>query len=346
MAAELERTLLEHRLIIVTGKGGTGKTTIAACLGLAAASQGMRAVLAEVGHAEHLPKLFSDGGEVVGYEGRELLPGLTVMRIDPFEALTDYLGLQLGVRAPVRAVFKSRAFRQFLQATPGWRELIMLGRVWHLEQMKNDAGAPLYDTLIVDAPATGHGLTFLDVPHVVASAVQSGPLRRNALEVEALIRDASRTLLLPVALAEELPARETVELIGRVREDIGVAVDRVVINAIAPPPFPPGLEELDAMLAKLPPDRPTLHALPPPASLSACATLLASRYRLNQGYVEQIGVETGLPIIPLPYLDGGLRGIADLRLLGAALTADVAGPTLYTSAAALEATRAGTAVTR
>jgi len=339
MAAQFERPTLDHRLIIITGKGGTGKTTTAAAVALAASTQGKKVALAEIGRGEHIPRLFLENPPVVGYEGRELRPGLRVMRIDPFDALTDYLSLQLGVRAPVAMVLRNRAFRQFLQAAPGWRELITLGKVWHLEQLTNAAGGPLYDLIIVDAPATGHGLTFLDVPRVVGSAVRSGPLQRNAQAVEALIRNASKTLLLPVSLPEELPARETVELIERVRRDVGIAVDRVVINGIAPAPFPDGLSDLDERLARLPSDRPSLSVLPPPAVLSACATILASRYELNRSYVEQIARDTELPIIQLPYLDGGLRGPKDLEVLARAVVAGPADHYPYTSATSLEAAR-------
>jgi anion-transporting ArsA/GET3 family ATPase len=102
------------------------------------------------------------------------------MRIDPYEALAEYLGLQIGLRGVVRRVFGNRAFRQLMDASPGWRELITLGKIWHLEQMKEANGKPRFDLIVVDAPATGHGLTFLDVPRVVGSAVRAGPLRRHA----------------------------------------------------------------------------------------------------------------------------------------------------------------------
>jgi anion-transporting ArsA/GET3 family ATPase len=302
----------------VTGKGGTGKTCVAAALARAAALQGRRVLVAETGRDEHIPRLLAPGSAPVGYEGRTLQPGLTAMRIDPYEALAEYLTLQLPVRGLVSRVLRNRGFRQLMDAAPGWRELITLGKVWQLQQLKEADGSARFDLVIVDAPATGHGLTFLDVPRVVGSAVRAGPLRRNATLVEQMIRDPEATLLLPVALAEELPARETTELVERLRADVGVAVDRVVVNAVPEAPFPAAFADLDERLARLPAD-PPLHGLPPPGTLARCARHLRARYELNQHYVGEIGRWTGLPTRTLPLLPQGILGPGELDVLATAL---------------------------
>lgn len=322
--AETARPLLERRLVIVTGKGGTGKTSVVAALALAAAGAGRRVLVAEVGRDEHVPRLIAPGTRPVGYAGRALRPRLTVMRIDPFEALAEYLGLQIGVRSVVDLVFRNRAFRQLMEASPGWRELITLGKIWHLEQRTTAAGEPLHELLIVDAPATGHGLTFLDVPRVVGSAVRAGPLRKHAGWVEAMLTDPERTLLLPVALAEELPARETAELVQRVRRDVGVPVDRVVVNSIVGAPFPPGLDDLDERVARLPADL-RLAGLPSPPTLAACGAHLRARFELNRHWSTEIARLTALPLVPLPYLASGIRGPDDLARLADALLAEPGG---------------------
>jgi len=311
------RPLLERRLVIVTGKGGTGKTTVAAALALAAARSGRRVLVAEVGPDEQLPARIAPGSPDSGYAGRELRPGLRSMRIDPFEALAEYLGLQLGAAGMVRRVLGAQAFRQLMNAAPGWRELITLGKVWHLEQREKD-GRSLYDLIVVDAPATGHGVAFLSVPRVVVSALRAGPLRRHAQHVEELLEDPDRTLLLPVALAEELPARETAELVRRVRTEIGISIDRVVVNAVAPRPFPPEAGDLDQRLAALAPGL-DLGRLPPAPALAACAGFLRARHELNRGHVEQIAAATSLPILELPYLAAGASAPASLERLADAL---------------------------
>lgn len=313
-------SLLDRRLVVVTGKGGTGKTTVAAALALAAASAGRRVLVAEMGLDEHVPALLTPGAGPVGYEGRDLRKNLRVMRIDPYEALAEYLGLQIGLRGLVRRAFSSRSFRQLMDAAPGWRELITLGKIWHLEQMQLDDGTPRFDLIVVDAPATGHGLTFLDVPRVVGSAVRTGPLRRHAGWVEEMVRDPKRTALLPVALAEELPVRESAELIERLRDQVGVTVDRVIVNAVTAAPFPPGLEDLDHRIARLPREL-VVPGAPSPAVLAACAAHLRSRHELNARWMRILADTTHLGLVVLPRIPRGVRGPADLASLAEALVA-------------------------
>jgi len=310
--------LTERRLIVVTGKGGTGKTTVAAGLAVAAARSGHRVLAVEVGTKEAIPPLLDPAGPPVGYAGRTLAPGLTVMRIDPYAALAEYLVLQLGARFVVERVLANRGFRQMMNASPGWRDLITLGKIWHLERMEEAPGRPKFDLIVVDAPATGHSVAFLDVPRVVVSAVRAGPLRRHSQAVEDLIEDPERTLLLPVALAEELPTRETAELVATVREKLVIPMDRVVVNGVASAPFPPGLETLDDPLRRLPRDA-RFGALPPAGVIADCAGFLSARHTLNRGYERQIAELTGLPVVRLPFLLAGATDTEALAQLGEAL---------------------------
>ena len=324
-SAEPLTPLFDRRLVIVTGKGGAGKTTVAAALAVAGARSGRSVLVAEVGAGEQIPQLISPGHPPVGYGGCEVLPNLTAIHIDPFEALAEYLGLQLKARSLVDLMLGNKGFRQLLEASPGWRELITLGKVWHLAQIQGPTGGPLYELIVVDAPSTGHGLTFLDVPRVVASAVRTGPLRRHAHLVEDLIHDPELSLLLPVALAEELPAQETAELVVRARDQLGVAVDRVAVNAVAAAPFPEsGPSDLDDLLARIP-DETDLGDLPSPAVLAACAFHLRARHELNAEYLTEIERRCSLPVVSLPYLPGGPRGAEQLGAFASGLVPESPG---------------------
>lgn len=294
------RSLLDHRLIIVTGKGGVGKTTVACLLAEAARCQGQRVLLAETAPIEAVAAHFETDPAPLGYEGRELRPGLHAIRIDPHEALAHYVRLQTGLGLVTDRILGSETFRQLLEAAPGWRELILLGKLWHVEQSE-EKGRPLYDLIVVDAPATGHGLTFLDVPRVAHQAVRAGPLSRHSGWVEALIHDRERTLLLPVTLPEELPVRETLELVTRAREDIDIGVDRIVVNRCPPRPTA-ALREVLADPAT------TFEAWPPPAALAPLVEHAASRAALAAQERAHVSQACALPVVDVPILPAGAEG--------------------------------------
>jgi anion-transporting ArsA/GET3 family ATPase len=322
LAAGAQRSLLEYRLVIVTGKGGTGKTTVSATLALAAARAGLRVLVTEMGPDEQIPRLLDPRAPQAGHAGCTILPGLRAMRIDPFEALAEYLGLQLGARAIVDIVVRNKAFRQLMTAAPGWRELITLGKIWHLARLDSeDPPGRRFDLIVVDAPATGHGVAFLDVPRVVVSAVRSGPLRAHTQRVEQMLKDPDQTLVLPVALAEELPAREIAELTDRVRGEMGISIDRVIVNAVVGPPFPAAILDLDEALARLDGDL-EIGALPPARVLARCAHYLRSRHELNRHFTAEIQQTTGLPIVELPRLPEGIQGPDQIASLMSTLLAN------------------------
>jgi anion-transporting ArsA/GET3 family ATPase len=308
-------SLLDHRLVVVTGKGGTGKTAVAATLSEAARRKGKRVLLAETAAIESIAGLFEKEPQPLGYQGRELRPGLHALRIDPHAALAEYLGLQTGLRSLAERMLHTETFQQLLEAAPGWRELIILGKIWHLEQKRDRSGQPRYDLVVVDAPATGHGLTFLDVPRVVQQAVRAGPLTRHASWVEALVHDRSRTLLLPVTLPEELPVLETHELIERARGDIDIAVDRIIVNRV-PAPTPAGMS---ACLARLPEDL-EFEELPRVPALRSVLEHVEKRNQLAFEQRAHVSALCGLPVVDLPDLpmgfeaNGGWAEIADAIL--------------------------------
>ena len=291
------RNLFDYRVIIVTGKGGTGKTTVATSLADAARRAGRRVALVETAPIEAIAPCFDAEAPELGYTGRMLRPDLFAMRLEPTAALAEYLGLQIKLRSLAERVIRTETFEQLLEAVPGWRELITLGKIWHLEQQTEKNGRPLYDVVIVDAPATGHGMTFLDVPRVAQQAVRGGPLRRHSGWVEELVHDRDRTLLLPVTLPEELPVSETIELVARARDQIEIGIDRIVVNAM-----PADTQKRWMPVLADVPDDLGFEKLPPVEAMREMLSHLERRDELAVAQRARVSEECALPIVDLPFV--------------------------------------------
>jgi len=229
--------LLDHRLLVVSGKGGVGKTTVAAALGLVAARAGKRTIVAEVARRGDVASAFDRDGSAP-FEEIELADGLFHISIDPQDALEEYLRDQLP-RGPVADLLaRSRVFALLAAATPGMRELLTVGKLWELAQLeRRTPGADAYDLVVVDAPATGHGVAVLTAPRTFAAAAGSGPVARQGRRIDATLSDPSLTAVIAVAKAEELAVTETGELRRSLQESMGLAIERVIANALDPDRF-------------------------------------------------------------------------------------------------------------
>jgi len=223
--------LLGKRLLFVTGKGGVGKSTVAAALGLLAARRGMRTMLAEVAGQDRVAR--SLGREATGFEEVEIAPGLFHISIDPQLAFEEYLRFQLPARAMADLLASSRMFQYFTAATPGLKELLTIGKVWEISQLqRRSRGAAAYDLTIVDAPATGHGIAILRSPGTFAELARVGPIANQSRAVARTIADTRQTGVVAVAHAEEMAVSETLALRDALREDPKVPLAAVVVNAV------------------------------------------------------------------------------------------------------------------
>jgi len=228
--------LLDKRVVFVTGKGGVGKTTVAVALGLRAASEGKRTIVCEVASQENASRFFSHAE--VGFHEVEMSENLWSISIDPDESMREYVLLQLKVRAMRDMLFRSRIFNYLAAATPGLKELVTIGKIWELAQLDRKVkSGRKYDLVIVDAPATGHGVGFLQTPRTFAAIARVGPIHSQAQELDRLITDQEHTGVAIVALPEEMPVNESAALEHDLRTEVGVAVDRVYMNALYPERF-------------------------------------------------------------------------------------------------------------
>ena len=228
-------SIFDRNLIYVTGKGGVGRSTVAGALGLAAAERGRRTIVCEVAEQGRLPGVF--GRKLEGPVELELADGLFATSIDPEAALEEWLGTQVG-GALVRLLGQSSAFQYFVAAAPGARELVTIVKVWELAQRERwDRRAEGYDLVIVDAPASGHGVGMLRTPKTYGDLARVGPIRKQADQVTRFLRDRRRTAYLAVALAEEMPVSETLEVDRALRENVGTGFGTIVVNGVYPRRF-------------------------------------------------------------------------------------------------------------
>ncbi len=220
-------SLLDKRLVLVTGKGGVGKTTVAAALGLIAARRGKRVVLCEVAEQTRLGGVLED------------LPrdGLHLVSVDPERAKEEWLRYQLKSRTLAAVLGGSGLFQYLTAAAPGLTELVTMGKVWDLAQLEPRTGGPGFDLAIVDAPATGHGLAMLRAPSTYASIARVGPVGRHAERIDSFVRNPAQTGVLTVALPEEMPVNETVEFERALLRELDLSVDTIVVNALHPSRF-------------------------------------------------------------------------------------------------------------
>jgi anion-transporting ArsA/GET3 family ATPase len=286
--------LLDKRLIVVTGKGGVGKTTVSAALGLAAAARGKRTIVCEVSRQERMSRAFRKEG--VGFSETELADDFWAISIDPEDALFEYLEDQIGSKRIAGFLFHNRIFEYLAAAAPGVRELATVGKIWELAQLerRNRRNAP-YDLVIVDAPATGHGIGMLRTPATFRDIARVGPVARQAGLIDSFIRDPRKTGVLAVALPEEMPVTETIELRGRLSEEIGVDLDAVVVNGLYPERFRAAeVERLEA-----------LNGAGTPAARSALAAALSEHHRAREQRAQLRRLKRqldGTDVVTLPYL--------------------------------------------
>jgi anion-transporting ArsA/GET3 family ATPase len=239
-------TVLDRRLVFVTGKGGVGKSTIATALGLLGSRGGLRTIVVELAGQERTQRAFEHQGE--HFVEVELAPELFTISIDPQQSMEEYLRIKAGPMGSLLS--SSKLFSAFAMATPGMRELLSIGKVWELAQLhRKTRGAAPYDLVVVDAPATGHGVGILRTPRTFAEIARVGPIAHQGRQIAETIADRDFTAIVAVATPEEMPVNETLALRDALARE-RLELDLVVVNALYPDRFDDGqVEQLRAAAA-------------------------------------------------------------------------------------------------
>ena len=297
--------LFDKRLVFVAGKGGVGKTTVALALGLAGARRGLRTIVCEVAHQERFSRLM--GREGVGYEETEIADNLSAISLDQQHTLEEWVTYQLPSRHLAGLLYRNRIFQHLTAAAPGIKELVTIGKIWELAQLQRKTkDARPYDFVVVDSPATGHGLGMLRAPRTFADIARVGPIRHQAEKIDDFIV-SDRTGVLAVALPEEMPVNETLEYrdaLAALRKD----VDAVVVNALYPERFTDG--ELSPL-----PDGPAVRA----------ARTQRRRFVSQRAELERLEAGVGdAPLASLPFLFVPELHLEDVELLSHALEEQLA----------------------
>jgi Anion-transporting ATPase len=230
-------SLLDRKLLVLTGKGGVGKTTVSTALGLLAAERGLRTIVVELGEQRRLEELFGVTPEAPGAQ-TELRRNLWSVSIDPDRALLEWLQ-SLGGRVSGRVLASSGTFQYFAAAAPGARELVSMVTIWRLTQgrrgtRKRPGG---YDLVILDAPATGHALGMLHSPQTFGAIARVGPIASQTRQVGELLADPERSGYIAVALPTEMAVTEALELQDGLRQRIERSLDAVIVNGTLPRRF-------------------------------------------------------------------------------------------------------------
>ena len=301
----MEALLRDRRLLYVTGKGGVGKTTVAAALGLAAARAGRRTIVCEVADQDRVSRAFRREGVVPETEV-QLAENLWAITIDPQRALEEWLGHQIG-GVGLRILARSSAFQYFVAAAPGAKELITIGKIWEIGQAERwTRSNRTYDLVVVDAPSSGHGLAMLTTPRTFGEIARVGPIRRQAFRIRDLLTDADRTGYVAVALPEEMPVNETLELERRLPEAVGSQLEAIVVNGLWP-------ERFSAAEAE------TLRASADGVPAVRAALTSYERARGQRSHLRRLRRASQAKVVTLPYLFDAEIGLAEYEKLASAL---------------------------
>jgi anion-transporting ArsA/GET3 family ATPase len=307
-------SLLDLKLVFVTGKGGVGKTTVASALALLASTQGKRVLICEVDAKGDVAGFYE--APPTGFREREILPGLFAMTMDTEASLREYLKLQLRIPIVGRIGPLARAFDFVATAAPGVREILTVGKLCYEVRERN------YDLVVVDAPASGHIVGQLSAPQAINNLVKVGLIRSQTDWMLDILSDHRTTGLVAVCTPEEMPVNETIELAERVNEETTVQLSAVVVNRVLPELF--GRQEeavFESLATPVPLGRLDELVGGDAGPVLDAARLAVTMRRTRATHLDRLrqGIDVAVPMLYLPYLFTRSHGLRTTRQVAASL---------------------------
>jgi anion-transporting ArsA/GET3 family ATPase len=310
--------LLDRKLLFVTGKGGVGKSTVAASLALLAAQRGKKTLVCEVDAKGNLAQFFET--KPTGFDPREVQPGLFAMTMNTEESLQEYLRLQVRIPMVARVGPLARVFDFVANAAPGVKEIVTVGKLlWEVKERH-------FDMVVVDAVATGHIIGQLRAPQAINELVQVGLIRQQTDWMLGMLEDEATTALCIVATPEEMPVNETIELAGRVREETNVALAAIIVNRVLPELFGRGEEEVfEALRQPAAVGALTRATDGPVATVFDAAELAVTLRRTRAGHLDRLreAIGNAVPTLYVPELFNRGHGLRSTRQVAEALASEL-----------------------
>jgi anion-transporting ArsA/GET3 family ATPase len=324
----------QSRVLIVAGKGGVGKTTICAALARTASNAGLSVLIVELegkpglaeafgqtGALEYSGTVLHEGGDFEDEDGNELSEGrIRGRRITPDDALLEYLA-DHGMKRFSRRLVSTGALDVVATAIPGIRDILVLGKVKQLERGR------AADLVLLDAPATGHVMTFLSSASGLLDAARSGPLRTQAADVSELLTDPARCQVALVTLPEEMPANEAIEAAYKLEDRVGVALGPLIVNGCIPhvdglavDPFEAAEAAGGHVAGKL------------GRAMAGAAAFTLHRTQLQEEQLVRLADELPLRQIRVPEVEGEGIGPEEIDLIAESLRAGIEGLPRITTA--------------
>ena len=313
--------LLDRRCLFFTGKGGVGKSTMAAATALLAARTGRKVLLVEVDAKGDIPAQFEQ--KAVGFTPREVYPGVLAMAMDTEASLREYLRVSMRVPVIGKLGPLARVLDFVAEAAPGVKEILTIGKImWEVRE--SIEGRADHDIVIVDAAATGHIVSQLGAADAIQELVDVGPLRDQTRWLSELIADPKVTAVNIVTTPEEMPVTETIELVARLRAEVDVPLGAVIVNRVLPELFTHADEatfealretEASALL--------TERAGRGGVEVLDAARLAVSLRRTRAVHLDELREAVALPLLYVPYLFVRDHGLRVTRMVADALGAEL-----------------------